>query len=139
MTWMQKQLQRYKEYGFGLWGVYNKKSGEMIGQCGITMQKYKEVHVPEIGYLLAYKYWHNGFATEAAIACREYGFKKLDFDTLYSIIRDTNIASQKVAMRNGMRLVDTIVTHYRGVDMPHKVFCVRRSEHGSKHSGRTVL
>ena len=48
MTWMQKQLQRYKEYGFGLWGVYNKKSGEMIGQCGITMQKYKEVHVPEI-------------------------------------------------------------------------------------------
>ena len=48
ITWMQKHLQRYKEYGFGLWGVYNKKSGEMIGQCGITMQKYKEVHVPEI-------------------------------------------------------------------------------------------
>lgn len=128
VAWMQKQLQRYKEYGFGLWGVFTKKTGEMIGQCGITMQAYKEVQVPEIGYLFAYKYWHNGYATEAATACREYGFYKLHFDALYSIIRDTNIASQKVAFRNGMKLVDTIVIHYRGVDMPHNVFCVRRSD-----------
>lgn len=41
IAWMQKQLRRYKEYGFGLWGVVNKKSGEMIGQCGITMQEHK--------------------------------------------------------------------------------------------------
>lgn len=56
IAWMQKQLRRYKEYGYGLWGVVNKKSGEMIGQCGITMQEYKGLQVPEIGYLLAYKY-----------------------------------------------------------------------------------
>lgn len=128
MAWMQKQLRRYEEYGFGLWGVYDKKSGEMIGQCGITMQEYKAMQVPEIGYLFAYRHWHNGYAIEAATACREYGFGTLHFDALYSIIRDTNVASQNVALRNGMTLVDMIVVHYRGADMPHKVFCVKKNK-----------
>lgn len=128
MAWMQKQLQRYKDFGFGLWGVFLKDTDEMIGQCGITMQEYKTTQVPEIGYLFAYKHWHNGYAIEAATACREYGFNMLHFNALYSIIRDTNIASQNVALRNGMSLIDIIVTHYRGVDMPHMVFCVRKDD-----------
>ena len=126
LAWMKKQLQRYEEHGFGLWGVFLKDTNEMIGQCGITMQEYKEAQVPEIGYLLAHKYWHNGYAIEAATACREYGFNTLHFDALYSIIRDTNIASQNVALRNGMNLIDTIITRYRGVDMPHMVFRIKR-------------
>ncbi|MEG1545283.1 MAG: GNAT family N-acetyltransferase [Tannerellaceae bacterium] len=125
MIWMEKQFQRYKESGFGLWAVFLKDTNEMIGQCGITMQEYKMAQVPEIGYLFAYKYWHKGYATEAAIACREYGLNTLHFNTLYSIIRDTNAASQKVALRNGMYSIDTIVKHYRGVEMPHIVFCTK--------------
>lgn len=125
MAWMQKQRHRYREFEFGLWGVFLKETGTMIGQCGITMQDYKDRQVPEIGYLLAHRYWHKGYATEAAIACREYGFNVLHFDALYSIIRDTNMASQNVAIRNGMHPVDTIVKHYRGVDMPHIVFCTK--------------
>lgn len=124
-AWMQKQLQRYMEYGFGLWGVFLKDTNEMIGQCGITMQEYKTEQVPEIGYLLAHKYWHKGYAIEAATACREYGFNTLHFNALYSIIRDTNIASQNVAIRNGMTAIDTIIKHYRGVDMPHTVFYIK--------------
>lgn len=126
LAWMQKQMQRYEEYGFGLWGVFIKNTDEMIGQCGITMQEYKATQVPEIGYLLAHEHWHKGYAVEAATACREYGFNTLHFDALYSIIRDTNIASQNVALRNGMSFIDTIVKHYRGVDMPHMVFRIKR-------------
>lgn len=126
--WMRKQLRRYDEFGFGLWAVILKESAEMIGQCGITMQQYREALVPEIGYLFAYRHWHNGYATEAAAACRKYGFGTLHFDVLYSIIRDTNIPSQKVAVRNGMVPVDTIVKHYRGVDMPHLVYRVDKTK-----------
>lgn len=125
-AWMQKQLQRYKDWNFGLWAVYLKQTGKMIGQCGITMQEYRTGLVPEIGYLFARDYWHKGYATEAAKACREYGFNTLHFDTIYSIIRDTNIPSQKVAIRNGMRHIDTIMKHFRGTDMPHLVYCVDR-------------
>lgn len=125
LLWLQKQIQRYNDYGFGLWGVSLRNSDEMIGQCGITLQDYKTTQVPEIGYLFAHKHWHKGYATEAAIACREYGFNKLRFEALYSIIRDSNEASKNVALRNGMIPVDHITKHYRGVDMPHIVFCTR--------------
>lgn len=56
------------------------------------------------------------------MACKNYGFSILRFDALYSIIRDNNTASRNVALRNGMQPVDTVVKHYRGVDMPHIVF-----------------
>ncbi|WP_368347662.1 GNAT family N-acetyltransferase, partial [Parabacteroides merdae] len=51
-------------------------------------------------------------------------FHTLGFEEVYSIIRDTNIASQKVARRNGMQKVATFIKHYRGVDMPHFVYKV---------------
>lgn len=127
-AWLEKQLQRYKETGFGLWGVFLKETHELIGQCGITLQEYKTAQVPEIGYLFAYRYWHHGYATEAATACREYGFTKLNFPVLYSIIRDTNIASQNVARRNGMQQIDTITKYYRGTYMPHIVFCIKNDK-----------
>ena len=39
--WLDKQLKRYNEDGFGLWAVILTDTNEMIGQCGITMQEYK--------------------------------------------------------------------------------------------------
>lgn len=125
LLWLQKQIQRYNDHGFGLWGVFLRNSDEMIGQCGITMQDYKTTQVPEIGYLFAHKHWHKGYATEAAIACREYGFNKLRFEVMYSIIRDSNEASKNVALRNGMIPIDHITKHYRGIDMLHIVFCTK--------------
>ncbi|WP_313134119.1 GNAT family N-acetyltransferase [Anaerocolumna sp.] len=125
-NWLDKQLRNYKEYGFGLWAVILKETGIMIGQCGITMQDYSGSRVMEVGYLFQKKYWHCGYASEAAIACKEYAFNKLNAKEVYSIIRDTNIPSQNVAKRNGMTRIDELVKHYRGVDMPHYVFNVKR-------------
>lgn len=124
--WIEKQLQRYEQYGFGLWAVILKESGELIGQCGLSMQPFEDRVVPEIGYIFQKKAWHKGYATEAAIACRKYAFDKLDTDEVFSMIRDTNLASQKVAKRNGMRMRATVVKHYYGMDMLHYVFSVRR-------------
>ncbi|MDU1889413.1 MAG: GNAT family N-acetyltransferase [Dysgonomonas sp.] len=121
--WLDKQLKRYHDDGFGLWGVVEKDSGELIGQCGITYQEYEGKQIPEIGYLLRKEFWHKGYATEAAIACKEYAFKALNFNKIYSIIRDTNTASQRVAQRNGMIPTATFIKHYRGIDMPHILFC----------------
>lgn len=64
-------------------------------------------------------FWHKGYATEAAIACKEYAFTKIGAGEVCSIIRDTNQASQNVALRNGMKIKDTAIKHYRGEDMKH--------------------
>ena len=125
--WLDRQLTRYKKYGFGLWAAVLKEKDEMIGQCGITMQPWNDKEVLEIGYLFRRDCWHKGFATEAAAACKKYAFTKLNADKIHSIIRDTNIPSQNVAKRNGMRITDSWVKHYRGIDMPHYLFTVENN------------
>ena len=124
--WLDKQVRNYEELGFGLWAVIDKRNNEMIGQCGLTMQKYRDEQVLEVGYLFQKSVWGHGYATEAAIACREYAFRELDADEVFSIIRDSNTASQNVAKRNGMIIAGTFIKHYRGIDMPHYLFSVKR-------------
>lgn len=125
--WLDKQIERYKQDGSGLWAVILKETDKMIGQCGLTLQDYRGKQVWEIGYLFQKAFWHQGYATEAAIACREYAFREHLSAEIFSIIRDNNIASQKVALRNGMEIRDSFTKHYHNIDMPHLVFSVRRS------------
>ncbi len=127
-VWLDRQLERYRQLGYGLWAVVLKETGQMIGQCGLTLQRWKDREVLEVGYLLNRAYWHRGYATEAAIACRDYAFGALGAEAVCSIIRDTNTASQNVARRNGMHLADDgYIKHHRGVDMPHMLFQVERA------------
>ncbi len=108
--------------------VIRKSDGAFLGQCGLTMQPFGERLVPEVGYLLARRYWRNGYATEAAAACRSYAFEELGFPEVYSIIRENNLPSRRVAERGGMQIVGTIVKHYYGFEMPHLVYCLQKSE-----------
>lgn len=124
--WLDRQISRYQKWHFGLWAVILKETNEMIGQCGLTMQPWKEMEVLEIGYLFNRLYWHKGYAAEAAKACKKYAFEILKADEVCSIIRDTNVASQNVAIRNGMKRKDTWTKHYRGVDMPHYRYVIQR-------------
>lgn len=124
--WLDKQIFRYQKWNFGLWAVILKETNEMIGQCGLTMQPWKDTEVLEIGYLFNKLYWHEGYATEAAKACKKYAFEVLKADEVCSIIRDTNTASQNVAVRNGMIVTDIWTKHYRGIDMPHYRYVIKR-------------
>jgi [ribosomal protein S5]-alanine N-acetyltransferase len=126
--WLERQIARYQTDGFGLWAVVLRASGEMIGQAGITWQQVEGERMPEIGYLINRACWHKGYAIEAAAACKRYAFDTLGFAEVFSIIRDTNVASINVALRNGMLLRKRFMKHYRGVDMPHLAFSARRDE-----------
>ena len=127
--WLERQLARYKKYGFGLWAVILKESDEMIGQCGLTMQRWKDRELLEVGYLFNKEYWHKGYAAEAAKACRKYAFETLGANEVCSIIRDTNIPSRKVAERSGMKITDSnYIKHYRGEDMPHYLYSIKRED-----------
>lgn len=124
--WLDRQIYRYQKWNFGLWAAVLKETDKMIGQCGLTMQQWKDQEVLEIGYLFERSHWHQGYATEAAKACKQYAFEKLNASEVCSIIRDSNTASQNVAMRNGMVMKDQWIKHYKGIDMPHYRYVVYR-------------
>ncbi|MCI8402312.1 MAG: GNAT family N-acetyltransferase [Lachnospiraceae bacterium] len=127
-NWLNRHLKRYEECGFGLWAVVLKETGEMIGQCGLTMQSWGERKLLEIGYLFQKAYWHKGYGTEAAAACKEYAFTVLDAQSVYSMVRDTNTAAQNVALRNGMKIIDKAIKNFRNTDMRFFLYSAERSE-----------
>lgn len=126
--WLDRQLRRYREDKVGLWAVILKSDNTMVGQCGLTVQPWKERKLLEVGYLFQKAYWHCGYAAEAAQACRDYAFQTLHAEAVYSIIRDINAASRRVAERNGMTVVDRGIKQYRGVDMPHFLYEVKNDK-----------
>ena len=126
-AWLDNQIRRYKQYGFGLWAIIKKDTNECIGDCGLTYQDFNGKEVLEIGYHLQKKFWHQGFATEVAIACKEYAFNNLKANEVFSIIRDNNIPSQKVAIRNGMTICGEFTKHYYNIDMPHWVYSIKNN------------
>ena len=102
IDWIQKQLDRYREQRYGLQALIDKKTGEFIGQCGLLLQDIHGTLELEVGYSILMKYWGKGYATEAAIRFKEYGFAHEQADSIISIIDINNIGSQKVALKNGM-------------------------------------
>ena len=102
----------------------------MIGDCRITLQEVDHQPLPEIGYHLRRDLWGQGFATEAARECRDYGLAQLKADVLISLIRPENVPSGRVAERNGRKIwKETIRKGLR-----HSVYAVRREEMPRQHS-----
>ena len=133
--WLHRQQARYRRDGFGLWAVVERETGRMVGQCGLTWQDWNDISVPEVGYLLQKVFWHCGYATEAALACRDFAFDVLHMGAVYSIIRENNLPSRRVAERCGMTVRGGLVKRYYGMDMPHVVYGVDAAERQTRVSG----
>ena len=109
---VQRSLDRYAQNGSGLNMLELRSSGEAVGQCGLLFQEVDGVAELEIGYHLLPAHWHQGYATEAAIACKHFAFARKLAPSLISLIDPENLASQSVARRNGMVVERT--TLHRG-------------------------
>lgn len=123
-NWISRNIGRYAKDGFGLWAVVLKSSGEVIGDCGLTVQNVDGVDEVEIGYHTRRDLWGQGLATEAARACRDFGFARFSVDRLISIIRSENLASRRVAEKNGM----TVAKEVLRANFPHLIYAIRRDE-----------
>ena len=103
-------IEFWERNGFGRWSVIEKKSGKLIGLCGLRLLQ----GIPELFYLFARSSWGKGCATEAALATLRFGFEQVELDRIIAVIRPANTDSIKVVKKIGMRF-ETGVKHY-GVD-----------------------
>jgi len=101
--WIERQLNRYQEDGYGLMALIQKETGEMVGQCGILIQDVEGRKETEVAYHIIPRFRNQGYATEAATAFKEYIFKMGLSESAISLIHVDNVKSQRVAEKNGMR------------------------------------
>lgn len=119
--WIKRNKERYELDGFGLWAVCLKETGEMIGDCGLTIQTIDGEKLPEIGYHILKVHQRRGYAKEAASAVMDWAFVNTSFDALYSYCKYTNIPSYRTAEAIGMRFLKeypdetNVITHVSAV------------------------
>ncbi|OKS84788.1 GNAT family N-acetyltransferase [Mucilaginibacter polytrichastri] len=102
--------QQYIDNGIGRWAMVEKASGSFIGWTGLklicnTVNNHTNFY--DLGYRLIKKYWGKGYATEAAMACRYYGFNQLNQSTLYALTDVNNLKSRKVLEKEGFTCLET--------------------------------
>jgi ribosomal-protein-alanine N-acetyltransferase len=95
--WIAWARESYERNGFGLWAVERNSGGAFLGDCGPMLQPVEGELVPEIGYHVVRSEWGQGYATEAATACRDLVLGRLGFDRVVSIVAPENLASRRVA------------------------------------------
>ena len=112
---LAKQFVRYKEKTFGLQALIEKQTGEFIGLCGLLLQLVDGKQELEVGYQILPSHWGKGYATEAARLFMEYAADNKLTDSIVSVIDVGNIASEKVAEKNGLTREKRI--EYQGLDV----------------------
>lgn len=100
--WIARQMERYERDGCGLMALHLRETGDLVGQCGLLRQVVEGVPELEVGYHLLPRSRGRGYATEAARGFIDHARDAGMAGSVVSIIHVGNLASQRVADRNGL-------------------------------------
>lgn len=89
----------YERHGYGRWAVVLKSDARFIGFCGLKMNEESQV---DLGFRFIRKYWRQGYATEAAQACLDFGLNELGIKEIVGRAMPENVASIRVLQKIGM-------------------------------------
>lgn len=120
---IQRQIDRYATWGYGPWLVLSRETNQPIGRVGLIHQILDGVAEVEVGYMIHRPFWRQGFAFEAAAACRDLAFRTLGRERVISLVRPENLPSAAVARKLGMRPEKEIM-HW---ELRHTVFAMQRT------------
>lgn len=111
-------LNHWKQYGFGLWLLFDKNSQVFVGRGGLRKVTIEDNEEVEVAYALMPEYWHQGLATEIVKAFIEIAFEQLHFKKLVCFTLPSNRASLRVMEKTGFHY-DKDIIH---VNLLHKLY-----------------
>jgi RimJ/RimL family protein N-acetyltransferase len=119
--WLDRQRDRYAAFGYGLWLVREKSTGEPVGQVGLIPPRgLPGADDTELGWLIHRPFWRRGFAAEAATACVAHAFDALGCPRVIALVRPENLPSRGVASRVGLTVSPGLRVEIAGFE--HMVF-----------------
>jgi RimJ/RimL family protein N-acetyltransferase len=126
-------LERWEKNGLGLFALESRESGRILGRAGFLVWDTAKWETSsfaeaggraevELGWMVAREHWGHGYATEAALALRDWGVAERGLTRLVSLIRPGNERSVRVAEKIGERYEREVVM--RG--LPAMVYSLQR-------------
>lgn len=105
-------LERWEKNGIGLFSMESRETGRVVGRSGFlvwdtdgwtvaNLAEAGERAEVELGWMVAREHWGHGYATEAALALRDWGIAERGLTRLISLIRPGNVRSVRVAEKIG--------------------------------------
>jgi RimJ/RimL family protein N-acetyltransferase len=103
------QIGHWALRGYGMWIVEERATGEFLGRAGL----YEEYGWPglEVAWTTRRDRWGEGFATEGGTAALNFAFTELGRERVISIIHPDNTASNRVAEKLGLTVVESTELH----------------------------
>lgn len=94
----------YYFFDYGLWLVYDKRTGKLAGRIGIENRSIDGINCQELGYLVGKEYQHRGAAYEVCLAVIEYARDYLGIESLYACIHKENLPSICLITKLGFKV-----------------------------------
>lgn len=94
----------YRFFQYGLWLVFDRESGKLVGRVGIENREIDGSVRQELGYLIRKDCQGQGYAYEACLCAMEYARRELGIANLFACVHTSNTASSNLAVKLGFRL-----------------------------------
>ncbi len=122
-AWIERNLQRYAQHGWGRWAVVLQQTGVLIGDCGIMHTEVAGALEYDLGYIIDQHHWRQGYASESAAACRDYAISTLGLKRLVANMPIQHAASARVAEKIGMTWEKTF-NNPKNRDLPTHLYAL---------------
>jgi RimJ/RimL family protein N-acetyltransferase len=118
MESMAAKIEHWERYGFGMWLLRDRGTGETVGRGGLQWTHVADERTVEAGWAIMPQRWGQGLATELANASVQVGFERVGLTEIVAFTRPDNIASRRVMEKAGF-LYDRPITHF---GIPHVLY-----------------
>lgn len=101
---LERWIGHWENHGFGNWAISLLDNPEIIiGFGGLSILRYADISINNLGYRFATQAWGKGLATEFAAWAVRYGFEEIKLTEISAVVRGNHLASQKVLQKTGLK------------------------------------